>query len=279
MAQHSNYWSCSPFADWIRGTNKLNAGTSDEWHHWRLDAESNHPFRYWLAEEALDTVQDFVTWPVRKIYDVKYYINNRWITRTHALTSHPRDIQPGAWSDVGNRFLPCLFNELVNYVEIELAWSYILWNDEARKRFRPPFWAHGWWRIRTWRCPEAGIEQLKNDASTVLDESWGITVDDDKYGKPTQQAINALEVAKLYDWWTKERPARPDPYDASGWSEYCEKVRELNDGQLFGSKKTPELERMSKKSINLLHKMEKQYEKEDTDMLIRLIKIRNSLWT
>ena len=279
MAQHSKYWSCTKFADWLRGTPKISAGTSDEWHDWEENARKKHPIRYWITEEVLGWFQDFITFPLRTLYSIKYYINNRWITRTHALTSHSRDIKPGAWTDLGSRFLPCMFNELVNYVEVELAWSHIAWNGEARKRFQAPFWAKGWWRIRTWRCSEAGIEHLKYEASMIKDESWGLTVEDDEYGKPTQQAINALEVAKLYDWWTKERPVRPDPYDASGWTEYCEKMRELNDGRLFGSKKTPELERMSKKSINLLHKMEKQYDKEDTDMLIRLIKIRNSLWT
>lgn len=280
MASHSKYWSCSPFADWLRGTPKLHAGTSEEWDDWNKQAKTSHPVRFWLAEEALDRVQDFVTWPVRKIYDVKYYINNRWITRTHALTSHPRDIQPGAWTDVGNRFLPCLFNELVNYVEVELAWSRVAWgNEEDAKKYNAPFYAKGWFRWRTWRSAEAGLDQLKNQASEIADENWGLTTDDDNYGKPTSGAIAALEVLKLYEWWTKVRPARPDPYDASGWTVYCEKVRELNDGQLFGSKKTPELKKLSNKAHKILRKMEEQYEQEDEAMMIRLIKIRRSLWT
>ena len=73
MAQHSNYWSCTPFADWIRGTKKLSAGTSEEWDDWTTAAQMKHNFRYWLAEEALGHIQDFVTWPIRKIYDLKYH--------------------------------------------------------------------------------------------------------------------------------------------------------------------------------------------------------------
>ena len=126
MAQHSNYWSCTPFADWIRGTKKLSAGTSEEWDDWTTAAQMKHNFRYWLAEEGLSYLQDFVTWPVRKLYDIKYYINNRWVTRTHSLTAHPRDIKPGQWQDVGNRFLPCLFNELVDFIEVEC--SLVEWN-------------------------------------------------------------------------------------------------------------------------------------------------------
>jgi len=35
MAQHSNYWSCTPFADWLRGTPKGGAKTSEDWDEWR----------------------------------------------------------------------------------------------------------------------------------------------------------------------------------------------------------------------------------------------------
>jgi hypothetical protein len=279
MAQHTNYWSCTPFADWIRGTKKLGAGTSDEWHEWTTTAQMKHNFRYWLAEEGLDYVQDFVTWPVRKIYDVKYYINNRWVSRTHSLTAHTRDIKPGAWCDVGNRFLPCLFNELVDFVEIESAWSHIAWGDkEARAKYDPPFWASGWFRWRTWRCPQAGIDHL-DWAMTLTNTDWCGPEHPD-YGKPTGQALRAKEIKELYVWWTTVYPARPDAHDASGWSDYCEAARLANGGKLsFSSDKTPELKAMSDAAHEKLREIEAAYEAEDEAMMIRLIKIRQSLWT
>ena len=278
MAHHTNYWSCSPFADWVRGTPKKGALTSDGWAEWEDEAKRYHPVRYWLAEEGLGYIQDFITWPVRKIYDVKYYINNRWVTRTHSLTAHARDIKPGNWCDVGNRFLPCLFNELVDFVEIESAWSHIAWGDkEARAKYDPPFWASGWWRWRTWRCPQAGIDHL-DWAMTLTNTDWCGPEHPD-YGKPTGQALRAKEIKELYTWWTVDRPARPDAYEVSGWTDYCEKSRELNDGRLFGGKSTPELKKLSNKSHKLLQKIEDTYEKEDEAMMIRLIKARDSLWT
>jgi hypothetical protein len=253
-------------------------GTAEEWDDWTTVAQMKHNFRYWLAEEGLSHLQDFVTWPIRKIYDIKYYINNRWVSRTHSLTAHPRDIKPGQWQDVGYRFLPCLFNELVDFVEIETAWSHIAWGDkEARAKYDPPFWASGWFRWRTWRCPQAGLDHL-DWAMTLTNVEW---LDEDKkhLAEPTYQAKTAKEIKELYLWWTETYPNRPDPYDASGWTEYCEKARELNNGKLFGSKSTPELKKMSDKSHKLLRKIEAAYEKEDEAMMIRLIKIRNSLWT
>ena len=278
MGQRSNYWSCTKFADWVRGTPKKGPLTSDGWAEWEDEAKRYNPVRYWIAEEALDAIQNFIWWPVDKIYDVKYYINNRWVSRTHSLTAHPRDIKPGQWQDVGNRFLPCLFNELVDFVEIEQAWSHIAWGDkEARAKYNPPFWASGWFRWRVWRCPQAGLDHL-DWAMTLTNSDW-CDETDPNYGKPTAQAERAKEIKDLYLWWTQTYRNRPDPYDASGWTEYCEKTRLLNDGRLFGSKKTPELEELSTRSHELLQKIEADYAAEDEAMMIRLIKARDSLWT
>jgi len=282
MAQHTHYWSCSKFADWIRGTTKLKVGTSEQWQEWETRAKRDFPIRWWIAEEGLGHLQDFVTWPVRKLYDIKYYVNNRWITKSHALTAHPRDISPGSWSDVGNRFLPCLFNELVDFVEIELAWWHLVWEgEEKRAKYNMPWWAAGWWRIRTWRCPQAGLDNLEWQRNLKYDDEW-IGADDPKYGKPTPQAIGAQEILDLYTWWTVTYRNRPDPHDASGWSAYCDASREANGGSLWGSlnaDKTPELKKMSNKAHKLLQKIEADYAKEDEAMMIRLIKVRNSLWT
>jgi len=278
MAQHSYYWSCSPFADWIRGTPKKGALTADGWHEWETEAKRYHPVRYWIAEEAIDHIQDFVTYPIRKIYDLKYYINNRFVTRTHSLTANARDIKPGQWCDVGNRFLPCLFNELVDFVEVELAWWHIAWDDEARAKYRAPFWATGWFRWRTWRNAECGLENLEWQRQLRWTENE-VGADSTELGKLTPQAIKAQEILDLYKWWTEVYPARPEPYEASGWSDYCEAKRNLNDGRLFGSKETPELKKEGTRALKLSTKIEQQYEKEDEAMMIRLIKIRQGLWT
>ena len=280
MAQHSNYWSCSKFADWVRGTKKLGAGTSEEWDDWNTAAQMKHNFRYWLAEEALGHIQDFVTWPTRKIYDAKYYINNRWVTRSHCLTAHAQDIKPGQWQDVGNRFLPCLFNELVDFVEVELAWFHIAWDSEARKKFKSPWYATGWFRWRTWRSRKAGLENLEWQCNLTMKEDMGINPDHPEYGKPTSQSISAKEIMNLYTWWTDTYRNRPDAMIASGWSDYCEKSRIANGGKLnFSGEKRGDLEKMCKDAFDLLQKIEKQYEDEDEEMLIRLIRIRSSLWT
>jgi hypothetical protein len=281
MAQHNNYWSCSKFADWLRGTAKPSSATSEGWDEWNDLAKMKHNFRYWLAEEGLGYLQDFVTWPVRKLYDFKYYVNNRWITRTHALTAHPQDIKPGQWQDVGNRFLPCLFNELVDFVEVELAWWHLVWEDkEKRAKYNAPWWRFGWWNMRLWRCPQAGLDNLEWQSKLVMDQQYGVQPGNPNFGKPTPQAENAMEILALYRWWTESYRKRLDPHDASGWSAVCEQIRAENGGKWSMSQpKSKTLRRAQDRALKRATQIEKFYEKEEEQMMIRLIRIRRSLWT
>ena len=273
----SHYWTCSKFADWLRGTTKLKAGTSEEWHEWENRAKQAYPIRWWIAEEGLDYVQKFVYYIPDRLNDIRYYINNRWVSRSHALTTHAQDIKPGSWCDVGNRFLPCLFNELVDFVEVEQAWHHCMWNDEAKTKFAVPWYRKGWLRWRTWRCPEAGMEYLKW-ASTLTNKEF---LQEGEKEEPTYQANSAKEIIELYTWWTVTYRNRPDPYDASGWTDHCEAMRVKYPGSFMASlnSKDPADKKASDKAHKLLRKIEAQYEKEDEQMMIRLVKIRGSLWT
>lgn len=274
----NHYWTIGPFADWLRGTASPGALSSSGWREWRKQAQAAHPIRYWLAEEGLDYLQRFFYYIPDKLHGLKYYINNRWVTRTHALTAHPSHIPRGEWRDVGSRFLPCLFNELVDFVEVELAWWHIAWDSkELRAKYNPPFWATGWWRWRTWRCPQAGLDNL----------AWQMTLtnaeflDDDKkhLAEPTYQARAAQEIFDLYKWWTEVYPRRPDPHDAGGWTAYCEQRRQAGQDLLdFENRSEEELEQ-SRRALDATQAIEDQYKREDEEMMIRLIRIRESLWT
>lgn len=286
MAQRIHYWSCSGFADWLRGTPKPSSATSEGWLNWRKSARKSHKIRYWLAEEALNTIQNTLWWPVDKLYDIKYYINNRYITRTHSLTAHSRDIKPGSWRDVGNRFLPCLFNELVDFVEVETAWCHVAWDKEARAKYNAPFYSWGWFRWRTWRCPEAGLAYL--DWAKDLTNEEFLEEHEKQLAEPTSQALAAREIIELYNWWTQVYPNRKDPHELSGWTAWCSRRRqkikeqdpEEDELSFLGMDNDTEEERMeSRRILDLCGEIEKAQEDEDTQMMTRLIKIRGNLWT
>ena len=277
----SHYWTIGKFADWLRGTPKLKCGTSEEWDAWTDKAKAAYPVRWWIAEEGLDHLQKFVYYIPDKLNDIRYYVNNRWVSHSHALTAHPRDIRPGSWNDVGNRFLPCMFNELVDFVEIEQAWHYCIWSNEAKKEFEVPWWRKSWLRLRTWRSPEAGLAYLTWASGLVVDENMGSNPSEKGYGEPTYQAKAAKEIIELYTWWTVTYRNRPEPMEASGWSAHCDAMRIKYPGSFFSSlnSKDKEDRASSDRAHKLMQKIEKAYEKEDEEMMIRLIKIRQSLWT
>jgi hypothetical protein len=117
-------------------------------------------------------------------------------------------------------------------------------------------------------------------ASTLTNEEF-LGEDEKHKAEPTYQAKAAKEIIELYTWWTTTYRNRPDPMDASGWSAHCEAMRVKYPGSFFSSlnSKDPEDRKASNKAHKLLTKIEKAYEKEDEEMMIRLIKIRESLWT
>jgi len=183
----SNYWSCGDFADWIRGTKYPECESSEGWDSIQKLAKATHPLRFWIAEELLDKLQDIVMFPSDTFYNIKYYVENRWVSRTHSLTAHPKDIKPGDWCDVGYRFLPCMFNELVDFVEVELAWSFIRWGDKAQyEKYNVPNF-----HWRSWRCKQAGLDYLDWASELVYENK------DKTHYDLSPQALAAIDSVKL----------------------------------------------------------------------------------
>lgn len=222
----SKYWSNGKFADFVRGTLSLECGTSEEWRDWRNTAKTKHPIRFWIVEEGFDKVQNFIMYPIDKMYDIKYWYLNRFVTKTHCLTSN---LKKGDWHELDERILYCLFDELINYVEVDLAWKNIAYDKEAAEKYKIPWYALGWFRTRTWRNPQAGLDYLDWEITLTMDESWGLTPDDPNYNMKPDQALKAEEIVDLYNWWKNIRSNRIEPIESSGWSEYCD--RKINESE------------------------------------------------
>lgn len=277
MAHRINYWTCSKFADYIRGTCKPSSATSGGWNTWKKEAKLAHPVRFWIAEEGLDIVQDILNYPTDKIWDARCYIKNRYVTRSHALTS--TTLKRGQWCDLDHRILHCLFEELVNFVEIEKAWMNVVFDDEEKKKYPKK----KWYQLH-WRNADAGLAHLGWEMGLINDSNSGYSTGHEDFGKPTHQAIGAKEIYELYNWWVNERPKRKDPHDESGWSAWCDKRRAARNSDdpldfLDHDDETPEERAHSHELINISTRIEEEQFDEDTEMLTRLIKIRRSLWT
>jgi hypothetical protein len=101
------------------------------------------------------------------------------------------------------------------------------------------------------KCREAGIDYLDWACSLVYNEDYGLQKGEDDYGKITPQALSAQKLKKLYLWWKDTRPNRIDPHDL---------YKDKND-------------------FLKIEELENNYDNEDTEKLIELIKIRKDIWT
>jgi len=244
MASRTNYWSCSRFAKKIRSMfgaiPKPSYATGQEWSDWNKRSKSSNPIIHWIAEEGLDKVQDFIYWPLDKYEDIEVYIRNRYIDKLQYLDT---GLKPGEYYDLNHRILHGLFNEFVKFID----------NDAG------------------------GIEYVTKRCEDKYNENCGVYPEDPTYGQPSCWAEDAQTQKKLYDWWKNVRPNRPDPYDVSGWSKHCAETRD-DFLSLLCESKSEEENRATQAKLEALRKLEADYDKEDEEMLIQLIKIRQGLW-
>jgi len=256
------YFEESKLVDRLRtrcGINKPQFLPWDGWDEWNKTTREEKPWAYWLTEtlpEFLDMILSKIPTPIS---DIRYYCRNRFYRKSHVL---PCYFKPGEYHDLDERILHGLMNSLVDFVEVELAYKSRWCNTEESKTAK---WKNG-------RCPELGLSHL----------AWEMTLDSeelDETERCNSQASTARAVKAIYDWWKFTRPTRPDSYDASGWSEYCEKSREAGYNIFSDQEKEPELVEMSNQAHKKLRDIEAAYDAEDEEMLIRVIKIRRSLWS
>lgn len=272
----ANYWTNTKIADIIRGTDKPNYLAMGEWDIWNKNAKAKHPIRYYIAEDLLGDLQDIINYIPDRINDVRCYLNNRFQHKTHCLVSN---LPKGDFHEFETRLFHCMFDEFVNFIEVEKAYNYVVWNDSLKDKYAIPFTQRHWYTrwFSEWRCPEAGLACLDWEASLTNNEWY--EKDHPDYGKPSPQAVSATEQQELYNWYKNIRPLRPDPYDASGWTDWCRHMDDKYPGSIFHDTKTPEEQKTSTSILKKMHKLEQQYDQEDEKMMIRLIKIRKGLWT
>ena len=242
----AHYWSCSKFADWIRGEKKPFALEWGKWEEWKSAQSKKRPLRFWLSDTFLDKLQDTLYYPYDLYREIRHYVRNRWIDKTHYLKT---GLKPGHWYEFDYRLMYGLFNELVDFVEIELA-AQMMWQDKKK------------YKIKNGRCVEAAYDYFQWAKNLKVKNENGKRVLSD-------QAKSARKIQQLYEWWKNKRPNRQEPMEKSGWDKIYDKI-EAND---------PKARKNAHKHYMKLIEIENSYEQEDTDMMVELIKIRSHLWT
>ena len=172
--------------------------------------------------------------------------------RRRKNTVRMKALDRATWYDCDTRLFEAGFQILVDYVEGELAWMQIL--NEGKDK-----WYHRWLSVPNAR--ERGLKLLE----------WEIQLGDDSIS----QSKAAKEIRDLYLWYKDVRPTRIDPFSEVPDRPLIFESDNLTfdeNGQLESD------EEYSKAVMDAFRKEEKQ-EEEDTAQLVRLMKIRRSMWT
>jgi len=85
-------------------------------------------------------------------------------------------------------------------------------------------------------------------------------------GRITEQAKASRKIKELYEWWKYIRPQRKNPYSDPSLGD----IDDILDNKKFKKKQ---------KMYKVAYDLEQEYDDEDTEMFIQLIKIRNHLWS
>jgi hypothetical protein len=167
-----------------------------------------------------------------------------------------RDLSPNYW-DKDTILLYAVMQIVVDFVEVECAFMELdtpqitFWQ---RINMKLPWWLRS---DEAYRNRESGLKHL-----TLLEDMY-----QDMLINPSDAPKAIREV---YLWWKNVRPFRQDPGDESGFNAYVLECKNANKKE--DKKHTLKL---LKKTVRI----EQHREKEDTEMLNKVIKYRGFMWT
>jgi hypothetical protein len=179
--------------------------------------------------------------PYRSVED---FIRYRTKHRYHLVDT---GLKPGYY-DTDTRMLHSCFNLFVDYVEIELAAMNL--SREADDGTSKTFY-ETWFQFKRKRIRDA------SQGIALLDRE----IQQNNYPGSRNQLF--VEKKFLYTWWKVYRPLRSDPYT----------------DQLIWDVNPKTGEAIFKDRYALVDNLADFYEAEDTEMLVRLMNVRSSLWT
>jgi hypothetical protein len=222
----------------------LASATWDEWEDFKKELRENAPIVYFWREK----IRPFFKYRAfRRIKDAKWAFKHRFVPR-HQYNIVRTQLPPGYY-DVDMRMMYACFALLVDYVEIEMSWG-----------------------SKKYRDREKGLENL----DATINHNANLPDNHDIWDRmPDHQEHAAREAKELYLWWEKYKDDDDSEYEGcpvsveNGLEILSEQWRkdhpvEYTEWQIWADNAHVETER--KKA-------------EADEMLMRLIKIRHSLWT
>lgn len=242
---------------------------------------------------------------LRGLSEIKYWIRAayrrvayQWLTSRKMIKLDK--IAARDWRDIDTLLFESVSQLIINFVENEKSsrWHvkrFLDWSipfDELDKWDKHPnviAYANASW-IDKWKHPDKwnwmlAQASLEWEMSLVNEEIEGW--EPEEVGKKSRWAIQAEEVVELYKYFKFEVPNRKDPWEAFEEPEhhYVDENGNFTNKMLapsddFGMSRavrssTPE----SREYYNKITDLEQRYYEKDTEMCMRVLKIRQGLWT
>jgi hypothetical protein len=226
---------------------------------WRLFDEEfkiNAPIRFWFSRTLTNSVLLPIKWKYESIYQ---WVEYRTIRRYNVIET---GLDPG-YCDIGTQLLHASFNSLKNFVEVDLALKEYWYNSTCKASWcekHMPFYR----TVYPFRRPSLGIKHLE----------WEMTLGNPSlpaFEQSPAQAKKATEILALYKWWTATRPLRIEPTIRHPPGDLCD----IFDPSFRLTKEY----KTYMTDIKKVNSVTKKWDREDDAMLLRLIKIRRSLWS
>ena len=214
------------------------AGTVDEFDDWETELRKKYPVRYAVAE-AISLCFKPLRTAKRKLNNAYWWVQYRVNPKHKYTTIKLKKLEPGYYDEDALLFY-AMFEIFETFMKRQLTDPQIVWEyDEGCF----PDW-----------MLEDDLEGVKKEIKSRNDR-W-------------------KEMKDIYDWWVDVYPNRE-----STLPEYPTLPKEWGALACLGRKYDDEKEMIEyKRIINIHIKAEDEWEKEDEEMMIRLVKIQSSLW-
>lgn len=248
------------------------------WSDWKEEVKTKYPVRYFFNKTLIHWFAVHITLPIKHKW---YWIKSHTYKKHHLLdlrqpkTDTMDDYRYG-WCDQKNQVLYACFNALVSFYEEAREGEYyysvkdhIKNNNESLQSIRKELFE--FLNI----TEKVGLNYIKaNDLLQMIDNA----VCDDENLCTSEKIVNFensikyydeqlhiySEIQALYEYWTVDRKKKLKESDRllSDWSAHKEDAEERKTGT----------RRMA------MNRFDKEIDEEETEMLIRLIKIKNYMW-
>jgi hypothetical protein len=184
---------------------------------------------------------------LHRLDEWKWWVLHRTVDKYHVVKCD--GLAPG-YHEVEDRMFAAAFGLLKDYVAVELANMHCIVSDE-----KLPFLL---------RCP--GLHhcfELRSRSYGLRQLSWSQIP-----GHSYKEGV-AKEIEALYLWYMDEFKPRLDPIDESGYMAQYQRI--------IAGERVCEEERSA--TLQRYDDLEQQYMKTDTEMLVRLVQVRRSMWS